>query len=89
MAGYWGKRFWIDLGERAGTSFVSGCLTVLASWEIWSIKPKVAWTVIGLPTVLSLLKGLLANLKNGASGASLVDHPPGPEVPPYHGKHEG
>ena len=81
-ANKWNKRYWIDLAERVGTTLIYGLITMFtvdASGTV-SGSPQQWWLIVGLPTVLSFLKGVLANLKDSDSGASLVDHPPGPEV---------
>jgi hypothetical protein len=36
--------------------------------------------VIGVPVVVSLLKGIMANLANPESGPSLLPSPPAPDV---------
>jgi hypothetical protein len=40
------------------------------------------WVIVGLPAVLSVVKGIVANAKDSESGASLLPAPPGPEVNP-------
>jgi hypothetical protein len=78
----WSKDYWIDLTERAGSTAVYGVITMLTADQSGAISGSAEqwWLVVGLPTALSLLKGLAANLKDPESGASLVNHPPGPEV---------
>jgi ABC-type amino acid transport system permease subunit len=77
----WTKAFWVDLAERVGATFLGAVLglltlsgTTTVDWTNWNY----IWTVVGLPVAFSLLKGLLANLKDPESGASMVDAPPGP-----------
>lgn len=70
----WSPAFWADLGERVGTTAIYGLIAVLtgdASGAV-SSEPKVWWVVVGLPSVLSLLKGLAANMANSSTGASLL-----------------
>lgn len=78
----WSKDFWIDLGERAGATLIGALITMLTADQSGAITGNTQqwWLFVGLPTVLSVLKGLGANLKDSESGASLVNHPPGPEV---------
>ena len=78
----WSKQFWVDLAERAGSTALYGLVTVLSIENLLTggLTAEVAWTVVGLPTALAVVKGLMANLKDPDSGASLVNHPPGPIV---------
>lgn len=76
----WGRAFWADLGERVGSTFVYGLITLISMDNVlegpdWDTT---LWPIVVLPTALSLLKGLLANMKDPQSGASLLDSPPGP-----------
>lgn len=71
----WGKLFWIDLGERVGATFL-GALLAMFTLDMntpvdWG-DPKAVWIVLGVPTLVSLIKGLLGNLASPVSGASLV-----------------
>lgn len=79
----WSSGFWVDLGERVGATFLGALATALALVEgtpiDWS-DGQAVWTVLGVPVVFALIKGLLANLKDSESGASLVNAPPGPVV---------
>lgn len=79
----WSKQFWVDLAERVGSTFVGALLAAItltgATSVDWSNGAAI-WAVLGVPTVVSFLKGLLANLADPESGASLVPFPPGPEV---------
>lgn len=72
----WGKAYWTDLAERVGATFVGallGALTAVSTTPIdWSDE-KVLWAILGVPTLVSLLKGLLVNLGGGAPTASVVD----------------
>lgn len=76
----WSSAFWADLAERVGTTFLYGLVTLISMDNVlegpdWDTT---LWPIVVLPTALSLLKGLLANLKDPESGASLLDSPPGP-----------
>lgn len=83
MTNKWSTEFWIDLSERVVATFLGALLTVFTVTQTtpldWS-DGAVVWTVLGVPTLVSLIKGLLANLADPASGASAVPHPPGPDV---------
>lgn len=70
----WTKKFWQDLAERVGATAVGGLLAVLTGSASGAIpnEPKVWWVVVGVPTVVSLLKGLLANMADPETGASLL-----------------
>jgi len=77
----WSKGFWADLAERVGAVFVYSLITLLTMDNVLErVNFETLWPIVVLPTVLSLLKGLLANLKDPASGASLLNPPPGPVV---------
>lgn len=78
----WSGTFWADLAERVGSTAIYGLIAVLTGDASGAVpnEPKVWWVVVGLPTVLSLLKGILANLKNPESGPSLLPSPPAPDV---------
>jgi hypothetical protein len=87
----WSGAFWADLGERVVATFLGAVLTALLLVEgtplDWSDGSAV-WTVLGVPTLVALIKGLLANLANPESGASALPSPPGPEVEDVQGRHE-
>ena len=79
----WSKQFFLDLGERVGATFVAALLglvtlsaTTRVDWTDWNYL----WPVVGVPTLVSLLKGFLANVADPESGASLLPAPPGPVV---------
>lgn len=76
----WSKQYWFDLGERVASSLIGGLLTLLVSTNLTDISTELGWTIVGIPTLTSLLKGLLANLKDSESGPSLLPSPPAPEV---------
>lgn len=79
----WSKRYFADLAERVGATSIGALLTVLTvtgSTPVdWS-DAKIVWTILGVPTAVALLKGILANLGDPESGASLLPSPPGPDV---------
>lgn len=76
----WSGTFWADLGERVASTAVYGAITLLTANSVTDMTPELGWTIVGLPTVLSLLKGLAANLKSSESGPSLLPSPPAPVV---------
>lgn len=81
----WNKKFWVDLGERVGATFVGALIAVFSADQSGTIVGNADqwWLLVGLPTLLSALKGLAANLAAPETGASLVpDAPPGPKVNP-------
>ena len=82
MSKKWSSTFWADLAERVGSTAIYGLIAVLTGDATGAVsnEPKVWWAVVGLPTVLSLLKGLLANMANPESGPSLLPSPPAPDV---------
>lgn len=78
----WSGAFWADLGERVAATAVYGLVTMLTADASGALSGNAQqwWLIVGLPTALAALKGLLANLKDPESGASLLPSPPGPEV---------
>lgn len=78
----WSREYWADLAERVGATVIGALLAVVAGSTSGAIPndPAVWWTVVGVPTVVSLLKGLLANMANSESGPSLLPAPPAPDV---------
>lgn len=84
MAAKWSRTFWSDLAERVGTTAIGALLGVLAGSASGAIPndPAVWWSVIGVPTLTSLLKGLAANMASPESGPSLLSAPPAPVVEP-------
>jgi hypothetical protein len=82
MSAKWSKTFWADLGERVGATFIGALVTMLTadSSGVVSGSPRQWWLIVGLPTVLSLLKGIGANMADSESGPSLLPSPPAPEV---------
>lgn len=84
----WSKKFWVDLAERVGSTFLGALLTLITMDNIlegpdWDTT---LWPILVLPTLVSLVKGLLANLAAPETGASLVpEAPPGPKVNPEGG----
>lgn len=85
----WTKKFAFDLGERVLATFLGALATALALVEgtplDWS-DGQAVWTVLGVPVVFALIKGLLANLASTETGASMLpESPPGPKVNPEQG----
>lgn len=82
----WSRRFWFDLAERTASTLVASflaALTVTGTTPVDWTDGQVVWTIVGLPTLVSLLKGLAANLGNAETGASLLPTaPPGPDLYP-------
>lgn len=79
----WSSAFWTDLGERVGATFVGALLALITTASTTPVQwdnPAYFWPILGVPTLVSLLKGLLANLSNPVSGASLVPPPEGPDI---------
>lgn len=74
MSKKWSKTYWQDLAERVGATAIGALLAVLTGSSTGAIpnSPAVWWTVIGVPTATSLLKGLLANMADPETGASLL-----------------
>lgn len=77
----WNSTFFSDLGERVGATFLGAILglvtlsaTEAVAWTDWSYL----WPIVGVPTLVSLIKGVLANMAAPDSGASAI--PPGPRV---------
>lgn len=71
----WGSTFWADLLERVGTTLIYGLITMLTAdvGGIVSGNTEQWWAVVGLPTALSFLKCLLANLKTSVPTASVIN----------------
>lgn len=81
----WNKQYWNDLAERVGSTFLGAVLTTLVvvggTPVDWS-DPKIVWSILGVPTLASLIKGLLANMASGdeyAPSASLAPVSSNPE----------
>ncbi|MBO9523409.1 MAG: hypothetical protein J7518_17915 [Nocardioidaceae bacterium] len=70
----WSRHYFADLAERVGTTTIYGLIAVLTGDATGAVSndPKVWWTVVGLPTVLSVLKGVLSNLADDETGPSLL-----------------
>jgi hypothetical protein len=72
----WGKKYWTDLAERVGSTAVGAVLSTLVvtgSTPVDWADEKVVWAIIGVPTLVSLLKGLLVNLGGNEPTASVVN----------------
>jgi hypothetical protein len=82
MTAKWSKTYWADLAERVAATFVGALIAMLTAdgTGVVSGNPRQWWLIVGLPTVLSLLKGLAANLAHPDSGPSVLPAPPAPEV---------
>jgi hypothetical protein len=84
----WTKKFLVDLAERVGATFVGALIAVFSADQSGTIigSPEQWWILVGLPTLLSLLKGVAANFAAPETGASLIpEAPPGPKVNPDEG----
>lgn len=72
----WGKAYWADLAERVGSTFLGALLTALTvtgSTPVdWS-DGQIVWSILGVPTLVSLIKGLLSNTRGVEPTASVVD----------------
>jgi hypothetical protein len=81
MSSKWSKGFWMDLGERVGSTFLGALLAYIVTDNVLE-RPDFGqlWYILALPTLVSLIKGLLANMTSPKSGASLVSAPPGPVI---------
>jgi hypothetical protein len=82
VAAKWSKTFFADLGERVGATLIGAVITMLTadSSGVVSGSARQWWLIVGLPTVLALLKGVGANMAQPESGPSLLPAPPAPEV---------
>lgn len=83
MTAKWTPEFLADLAERVVSTFLGALLTVITVTGGTSVDwndGAVVWAILGVPTAVSLIKGLLANMANPDSGASLVPPPAGPQV---------
>lgn len=71
----WGRKYWKDLGERTGATLIGALITMLTADAsgVISGNPQQWWLIVGLPTVLSGLKGLLVNFGGTQPTASVVD----------------
>lgn len=79
----WNRRFWLDLAERTGSTFLqslAGTSLLMGATALDWTDATAVWATLGAPTALALGKGLLANMANGESGASVLPSPPGPDV---------
>ena len=72
----WGREYWIDLGERVGATFIGALLTVFtvtgATPLDWTDSAAV-WAILGVPTLVSFLKGILVNLGGAEPTASVAN----------------
>jgi hypothetical protein len=75
-ANKWGKQYWTDLAERVGATLIGAILSALTVTGTTSVDwsdGEIVWAIIGVPTLVSLLKGLLMNLGGGLPSASLAN----------------
>ena len=81
MTRKWSKGYWMDLGERVTFTFLGALLAYIVTDNVLE-RPDFdeLWGILVLPTLVSLIKGLLANLVNPESGASFISAPPGPVI---------
>lgn len=84
----WSGAYWGDLAERVGSTLVYALITLLPTAQLADLDAQLAWTILGVPTVLALLKGLAANMASPESGASLIKTPPGPVIEDAAGRDE-
>jgi hypothetical protein len=70
----WNGKFWQGFGERVGASAVGGVLTMVTAdaTGVADYSQRAWWVLVGIPTVTSICKGLLANLKGDQPSPSLV-----------------
>lgn len=74
--GKWGRAYWADLSERVGSTFLGALLatmTVTSQTPVDWTDGAVVWSILGVPTAVSLIKGLLANLRGPDPSASVAD----------------
>jgi hypothetical protein len=79
MMGKWSRQYLADLAERVISTALYGVIAMLTADASGAISgdAKQWWLVVGLPTALALIKGILANLANSDTGASFVTPPSG------------
>lgn len=70
----WGTKYWADLAERVGSTALYGIATVITMDNALEGPDfdTTLWPVVVLPTALSLIKGLLVNMKGPEPSPSLV-----------------
>lgn len=76
----WSKSYFSDLAERVASTVIQVLIPMVVAAQTTSLDYNLAAKVVGTAGLLALLKGLLANLGNPASGASVLPVSPGPEV---------
>lgn len=78
----WSSTYFANLGERVASSALGGALTMVTADAagVADYSTRAWWVLVGIPAATSLLKGLLANLKDSDSGPSLLPAPPAPPV---------
>lgn len=76
MNSKWSRKYWTDLGERVGSTFVGALVTLIMMDNVLEGPDfdTVLWPIVVVPTALSLLKGLLANMASDERpSASVAD----------------
>lgn len=71
----WNRAFLVDLAERVGSTFLGALLATLTLVDTTPVNwgdAHAVWAVLGVPTLVSLIKGLLANMANPDTGAAIV-----------------
>jgi hypothetical protein len=78
----WSRAYFADLLERVVTTALYGVVTMLTADASGAISGsgRQWWLVVGLPTALAGIKGILANIASPDSGPSALPAPPAPEV---------
>lgn len=71
----WSKAYWADLAERVVSVFIYTLIPTIPTLQAADLSWSWAWATVGAPTVLALLTGIAANLKNPATGASVLPTP--------------
>lgn len=70
----WGKKYWVDVGERVGTTFLEVLIPMYVTVENVAVLDwRHALAVSGSAAGLSFLKNVLSNLKKDLPTASLVN----------------
>ena len=74
MANKWTTEYWVDTGERVGTTALYGLATMITADATGTVSGDAQqwWLIVGVPTALSLIKCLLINLRGEGDSASLV-----------------
>jgi len=64
----WNGAWAEDTAERVGTTAIYGLITMITADQTGAVSgdPQQWWLVIGVPSLLSLLKCTLANMRGGS-----------------------